>query len=56
MLGKKTKKIGTVINTCVFLIKQNQKKMTEIPQKHDFLTWNTYKTKLEKDDRNSTKT
>ena len=28
----------TVINTCVSLIKQDWKKMTEIPQKRDFLT------------------
>ena len=33
------KKSETVINTCVSLIKQHWKKMAEIPQKHDFLTW-----------------
>ena len=28
------------LNTCVSLIKQYWKKMIEIPQKRDFLTWN----------------
>ena len=32
-------KIGKLINTCVSLIKQHWKKMTEIPQKYDFLNW-----------------
>ena len=36
---KNPKKSETVINTCVLLIKQHWKKMTEIPQKRDFLTW-----------------
>ena len=35
---KKKKNWKTVINTYVSLIKQQWKKMTEIPQKH-FLTW-----------------
>ena len=33
------KKWETIINTCVSFIKQHWKKMAEIPQKHDFLTW-----------------
>ena len=33
------KKIETVIITCVSLIKQHWKKMAEIQQKCDFLTW-----------------
>ena len=37
--GKKTQKSETVINTCVSLIKQHWEKMTEVPQKRDFLTW-----------------
>ena len=32
-------KSGTVINTCVSIIKQHWKKMAKIPQEHDFLTW-----------------
>ena len=35
---KKTKKFGTVINTCVSLIKQDWKKMVEVPQKHDLIS------------------
>ena len=38
-LEKKPKKSETVINTCVSLIKQHWKKIAEIPQKQDFLTW-----------------
>ena len=39
VLEKKTlQKSQTDINTCVSLIKEHWKKMTEIPQKHDFLT------------------
>ena len=29
----------TVINTCVSIIKQIWKKMAEIPQEYDFITW-----------------
>ena len=36
---KKTKKLETAINTCVSIIKQHWKKMAEIPQECDFLTW-----------------
>ena len=36
---KNSEKLETVINTCVSLIKQHWKKMAEIPQKRDFLTW-----------------
>ena len=36
---KKSKKSETVVNTWVSLKKQHLKKMAEIPQKHDFLTW-----------------
>ena len=36
---KNPKKSDTVINTCVSIIKQHWKKMVEIPQGHDFLTW-----------------
>ena len=36
---KKSEKSETAINTCVSLIKQHWKKLVEIPQKHDFLTW-----------------
>ena len=36
---EKNKKLKTVINTCVSLVKQHWKKMAEIPQKQDFLTW-----------------
>ena len=38
---KQSQKSKTVINTCVSFIKQELKKMTEIPEKHDSLTWNT---------------
>ena len=37
---KQSQKSKTVINTCVSFIKQELKKMTEIPEKHDSLTWN----------------
>ena len=36
---KNPKKSDTAINTCVSIIKQHWKKMVEIPQGHDFLTW-----------------
>ena len=36
---KKPKKLETVINTSVLLIKQHWKNMAEIPLKRDFLTW-----------------
>ena len=36
---KKPKKSEIVINTCISLIKQHRKKMAEIPQKRDYLTW-----------------
>ena len=36
---RKTQKSETVINTCVSLIKQHWKKVAEIPQKRNFLTW-----------------
>ena len=36
---KKTKKSETVINTCISVIKQHWKKMAEIPEECDFLTW-----------------
>ena len=38
-LEKSTEKSETVINTCVSIIKQQWKKMAEIPQECDFLTW-----------------
>ena len=38
-LGKNLEKSETVIDTCVSIIKQHWKKMVEIPQEHDFLTW-----------------
>ena len=39
-IPKKTpEKSETVINTCLSIIKQHWKKVEEIPQKHDFLTW-----------------
>ena len=38
-LEKKPKKIESVINTCVSLIKQHWEKMAEIPQERDFVTW-----------------
>ena len=34
---KKPEKLETVINTCVSIIKQHWKKMTEIPQKQIFI-------------------
>ena len=37
---KKPWKIRNCHNTCVSIIKQHWKKMAEIQQKHDFLTWN----------------
>ena len=37
---KKPQKSEIVINTCDSLIKQHWEKMTKIPQKRDFLTWN----------------
>ena len=36
---KKPKRLETIINTCVSLIKQHWRKMLEVPQKSDFLTW-----------------
>ena len=36
---KKPKKLETVINTCVSLIKQRWRKIVEIPQKCCFLNW-----------------
>ena len=33
------KKLETIINTCVSLIKEHWKKMAEIPQKRNFLPW-----------------
>ena len=36
---KKKKNSETVINTCVSIIKQHWKKMAEISQELDFLTW-----------------
>ena len=39
MIFLNPQKSETVINTCVLLIKQDWKRMTEIPQKRDFLTW-----------------
>ena len=36
---RKTQKSDTVINTGVSLKKQHWKKVTEISQKHNFLTW-----------------
>ena len=36
---RKTQKSETVINTGVSLIKQHWKKVAEIPQKRNFLTW-----------------
>ena len=36
---KNHEKLETVINTCISIIKQHWKKMAEIPQEHDFLTW-----------------
>ena len=41
--GKKTKKSETIVNTCVLLIKEHWKKMSEIPQKLDFITWSIQK-------------
>ena len=38
-LEKTPEKSETVINICVSIIKQYWKKMAEIPQEHDFLTW-----------------
>ena len=38
-LEKTPNKSGTVISTCVSVIKQCWKKMAEIPQECDFLTW-----------------
>ena len=38
MIFLNPQKSETVIDTCVSLIKQDWKKMTEIPQKRDFLT------------------
>ena len=36
---KKPKRSETIINTCVSLIKKHWRKMLEVPQKRDFLTW-----------------
>ena len=36
---KNHEKLETVINICISIIKQHWKKMAEIPQEHDFLTW-----------------
>ena len=36
---KNPEKSETVINTCVSTIKKHWKKMAEIPQERDFLTW-----------------
>ena len=38
-LEKNLEKSKSVINNCVSIIKQHWKKMAEIPQEHDFLTW-----------------
>ena len=38
-LEKNLEKSETVINICVSIIKQHWKKMPEIPQERDFLTW-----------------
>ena len=38
-LIKKTPKSETIIDNCVSLIKRHWKKITEIPQTRDFLTW-----------------
>ena len=36
---KNSEKSETVINTWVSIIKQQWKKIIEIPEEHDFLTW-----------------
>ena len=38
-LEKIQKKSETVINTCTWIIKQHWKKIAEIPQESDFITW-----------------
>ena len=42
-LEKNTEKSEAVINVCVSIIKQQWKKMAEIPQECDFLTWSIQK-------------
>ena len=42
-LEKKPQNSETVVNTCVSLTKKHWKKITEIPQKRDFLTWSIQK-------------
>ena len=39
LLESNPEKSETVINTCISLIKQHWKKVAEIPQIFDFLTW-----------------
>ena len=36
---KNPEKLESAINTCVSIIKQHWKKMAEVPQERDFLTW-----------------
>ena len=38
-LEKNTKKLESVINTCVSIIKQHWKKMAKIPEESDSLAW-----------------
>ena len=38
-LEKIPEKLETVINTCVSIMKQHWKKIAEIPQESDFITW-----------------
>ena len=37
---KKLKKSETAINTCIVIIKQHWKKMAEVSEECDFITWN----------------
>ena len=39
MTLEKILKNWKLTNTCVSIMKQHWKKMVEIPQEHDFLTW-----------------
>ena len=41
--NQKKQILETVINTCVPIIKQHWKKMVEIPQECDFITWRVQK-------------
>ena len=50
---KPSKNHKIVLNTCVSLIKQHCNKITETPEKHDFLTWSIQNFVKKRKKRNS---